>query len=181
MTPGDTSLSEAVTRAYFKLLAYKDEYEVARLYTDGSFMQRVEHMMEGEYELKFHLAPPLFAKRDSETGHLKKKEYGPYMMKAFSFLAKFKALRATPFDIFGYQEERKVERALIREYEAIIEELTQGLTRDNHAIAVAIAELPMEIRGYGHVKEKAIKVYRGDLDNLLSSFRSPEPQKQAAE
>ncbi len=181
VTPGDTSLSEAVTRAYFKLLAYKDEYEVARLYTDGSFMQRVEHMMEGEYELKFHLAPPLFAKRDSETGHLKKKEYGPYMMKAFSFLAKFKALRATPFDIFGYQEERKVERALIREYEAIIEELTQGLTRDNHAIAVAIAELPMEIRGYGHVKEKAIKVYRGDLDNLLSSFRSPEPQKQAAE
>ncbi|MFC4273073.1 indolepyruvate ferredoxin oxidoreductase family protein [Sneathiella chungangensis] len=179
--PGTTSLSEAVVRSYFKLLAYKDEYEVARLYTDTTFMQRVERMMDGEYELKFHLAPPLFSKRDPDTGELKKKEYGQYMMKAFGFLAKFKSLRGTPLDIFGYQEERKTERALIKEFEGIIDELLSGLTTANHAIAVEIAALPQHIRGYGHVKDKAIKVYRGDLENLLTSYKSPEPKKQAAE
>ena len=179
--PGDTSLSEAVARSYFKLLAYKDEYEVARLYADPVFMQKVEHMMEGDYSLKFHLAPPLFSKKDPDTGHLKKKEFGGYMMKAYRFFAKFKALRGTPLDIFGYQEDRKIERALIKEYEATLTEVLDGLTPANHATAVAIAELPMEIRGYGHVKEKAIRLYRGDLDNLLAAFRSPEPQKQAAE
>lgn len=179
--PGNTSLSEAVARSYFKLLAYKDEYEVARLYTDTSFMKRVERMMDGDYALKFHLAPPLFAKRDPDTGELKKKEYGQYMMKAFGFLAKFKSLRGTPLDIFGYQEDRKVERALIKEFESTVEELLSGLTATNHAIAVEIAALPQQIRGYGHVKDKAISVYRGDLENLLGSFKSPEPQKQAAE
>src|SRR5690606_33022544 len=105
--PGATSLTEAVVRSYFKLLAYKDEYEVARLYTGTRFLERVEHMMEGDYRLKFHLAPPLFAKKDPETGELRKKEYGPHMLTAFRLLAKFKSLRGTPFDIFGYQAERK--------------------------------------------------------------------------
>ncbi|MCC3305574.1 indolepyruvate ferredoxin oxidoreductase family protein [Sneathiella sp. HT1-7] len=179
--PGTTSLSEAVARSYFKLLAYKDEYEVARLYTDTSFMKRVERMMDGDYSLKFHLAPPLFSKRDPDTGELKKKEFGGYMMKAYRFLAKFKSLRGTPLDIFGYQEERKTERALIKEFEKLVAELMDGLTAENHAIAVEIAALPMQIRGYGHVKDKAIKVYRGDLENMLTSFKNPEPQKQAAE
>jgi indolepyruvate ferredoxin oxidoreductase len=179
--PGSTALTEAVVRSYFKLLAYKDEYEVARLYTDTSFMKRVERMMDGDYHLKFHLAPPLFAKRDPDTGELKKKEYGQYMLKAFGFLAKFKGLRGTPLDVFGYQEERKVERALIKEFEKTVTDLLDGLTVANHAIAVEIAALPMQIRGYGHVKDKAIAIYRGDLENLLTSFKSPEPQKQAAE
>ncbi|MDF2367253.1 indolepyruvate ferredoxin oxidoreductase family protein [Sneathiella sp.] len=179
--PGKTSLSEAALRSYFKLMAYKDEYEVARLYTDTTFMKRVERMMEGDYALKFHLAPPLFSKRDPDTGELKKKEFGGYMMKAFGFLAKFKSLRGTPLDIFGYQEERKTERALIKEFEGIIAELMDGLTPENHAIAVEIAALPLQIRGYGHVKDKAIKVYRGDLENMLANFKNPEPQKQAAE
>ncbi|WP_334127749.1 indolepyruvate ferredoxin oxidoreductase family protein [Sneathiella sp.] len=178
---GATSLTEAVVRSYFKLLAYKDEYEVARLYTGTRFLERVEHMMEGDYRLKFHLAPPLFAKKDPETGELRKKEYGPHMLTAFRLLAKFKSLRGTPFDIFGYQAERKTERALISEYEEIVETLLGGLSRDNHAAAVAVAELPLAIRGYGHIKDRAIRVYRGELESLMTTFKSPEPQKQAAE
>ncbi|PHQ68717.1 MAG: indolepyruvate ferredoxin oxidoreductase, partial [Sneathiella sp.] len=181
MGAGTTSLTEAVARAAFKLMAYKDEYEVARLYTDPKFMQKVETMMDGDYKLKFHLAPPLFSKRDPDTGHLKKKEFGPWMMKAFAYLAKLKTLRGTPLDIFGYQAERKKERQLITEFEKIVETLLGDLSRENHAIAVEIASLPLHIRGYGHVKEKAIQVFEGELTHLLTLFHNPEPRKQAAE
>ncbi|TNE33953.1 MAG: indolepyruvate ferredoxin oxidoreductase family protein, partial [Alphaproteobacteria bacterium] len=181
VTPGQTSLTEAVARSLFKLMAYKDEYEVARLYTEPRFMEKVERMMEGDYQLKFHLAPPLFAKRDPDTGHLKKKQYGPSMMKAFNMLAKFKGLRGTPLDIFGYQADRKEERSLVKEFEVLVDELGSNLTAENHVIAVAIAELPMKIRGYGHIKDRAIKAYRAELEDLLANFRNPAPQAQAAE
>jgi indolepyruvate ferredoxin oxidoreductase len=107
-----TRLSEAVARYYYKLMAYKDEYEVARLYSDGAFQQKIAGMFDGDIKLKFHLAPPMLAKHDSQ-GHLVKKEYGPWMMKAFGVLARFKGLRGTALDVFGYTEERKMERALI--------------------------------------------------------------------
>lgn len=181
VNPGVTTLSEAIARSYFKVLAYKDEYEVARLYTDPKFMRKVETMMDGDYHLKFHLAPPLFSKKDPDTGELKKKEYGQYMLKSFGFLSKFKSLRGTPLDIFGYQAERKHERKLITDFEQTVSELLAGLTRENHGLAVEIAALPMQIRGYGHIKEKALTIYEGEHAHLLEQFHSPEPHKQAAE
>ncbi|MBL4906704.1 MAG: 2-oxoacid:acceptor oxidoreductase family protein, partial [Sneathiella sp.] len=174
-------LTIAIAKSLFKLMAYKDEYEVARLYTQTGFMEKVDRMMEGDYKIKFNLAPPLLAKRDSDTGELQKKEYGPWMMKAFGTLAKFKGLRGTALDVFGYSAERKDERLLISEFEKTIEDIISGLTAENYPVAVELAELPMKIRGYGHVKEKAIKSYRSERDLLLSNFHSPTPHAKAAE
>ena len=169
----DDSLARAVARYYFKLLAYKDEYEVARLYTNGDFMRRLKEQFEGDFSVKFHLAPPLFAERDPETGHLIKKEFGPWMMKAFAVLAKFKGLRGTRLDPFGWTEERKQERQLIADYERTIRSLLPGLKADNHAIAVQIAEIPEHIRGYGHVKERHLSDAKANETVLLKQFNEP--------
>ncbi len=152
-TPGNTTLTDTVARALFKLMAYKDEYEVARLYTDGDFLKRVAGQFEGDYKLRFHLAPPLVAERDSASGHLKKREYGPWMLTAFRVLARLKFLRGTAFDIFGRTEERRAERRVIVDYEARLAEIVASLTVANHADAVALAAVPLDIRGFGHVKE----------------------------
>jgi indolepyruvate ferredoxin oxidoreductase len=149
---GHGGLSEAVARYYFKLLAYKDEYEVARLYTDGTFKEKIASMFEGNFKLHFHLAPPLFAKHNEETGELMKSEYGGWALAAFKLLAKLKFLRGGPLDIFGYTAERRTERQLIADYEAIVNELVSALSSDNHALAVRIASIPEDIRGYGHVR-----------------------------
>ncbi len=179
---GRSGLAEAVGRYYFKLLAYKDEYEVARLYTDGEFLRRVRDQFQGDYKLKFHMAPPLFAKRDPETGELQKQEFGPWMMMAFRLLAGLKPLRGTKLDVFGYSAERKQERQLIADYEATIEELCEGLNSQNHEIAVAIASIPEHIRGYGHVKEEHLEKARAEEEALLRAFRDPDaPQAQAAQ
>ena len=127
--PGQTKLAEAVARYYAKLLAYKDEYEVARLYTEAAFAAQLNGQFEGDFRLKFHLAPPLLASRDPKTGHLQKQEFGPWMLPVFRLLAKLKGLRGTAFDPFGYTAERKQERALIREYEGLVDELLGGLSR----------------------------------------------------
>ena len=119
-------------------MAYKDEYEVARLYTSGDFEKRVRDTFDGDYKIHFNLAPPLFARRDSE-GHLRKSEYGAWVFGVFKLLAKMKGLRGGAFDIFGYTAERKMERALIDEYFTTVDELLAGLDRDNHALAVEIA------------------------------------------
>ncbi len=179
--PGRQQLTEAVARAYHKLLAYKDEYEVARLYTDGRFRRQVEAQFEGSYGLRFSLAPPLFARRDPETGHLKKQVFGPWMLAAFRLLARFKGLRGTPLDIFGYSAERRRERALIDEYEATVAALIAGLESDNHALAVEIAEVPLAMRGFGHVKEANIACAKEREAELLAAFRTPAPQASAAE
>ncbi|MBI1214348.1 MAG: indolepyruvate ferredoxin oxidoreductase family protein [Alphaproteobacteria bacterium] len=150
-------LTEAVARYYYKLMAYKDEYEVARLYTDGQFLSQIKSTFDGDYKLKFNLAPPLLAKRDPETGHLKKMEFGPWVLNVFKVLAKLKGLRGTPLDIFGYTAERKLERKLIADYKKNIETLLQKLTAANYDTAVALAEVPEHIRGYGHVKEAHLK------------------------
>ncbi|MCH7930839.1 MAG: indolepyruvate ferredoxin oxidoreductase family protein [Proteobacteria bacterium] len=178
---GLSGLTEAVARYYFKLLAYKDEYEVARLFTDGAFLRRVEAQFEGDYRLEFHLAPPLLAKRDPETGRLRKSAYGAWMLSAFRLLAKLKGLRGTPFDPFGYATDRRTERRLITEYEAVVAELIANLDHDNHALAVEIASIPEHIRGYGHVKQAHLDEATAREAELLAAFRAPSPQADAAE
>jgi len=168
---GGTALSEAVARYLFKLMAYKDEYEVARLHTDPAFTARIADMFEGDYKLVHHLAPPLTAKKN-EKGELVKRPFGPWMRSAFGLLAKMKGLRGGALDIFGRTEERKMERALIGEYRASIEELLKTLNAGNRALAVDIARIPEEIRGYGHVKERHLAAARTKWQKLLQQWRS---------
>ncbi|MBU9651824.1 indolepyruvate ferredoxin oxidoreductase family protein [Burkholderia multivorans] len=175
LTDGDAMqepLTEAVARNLFKLMAYKDEYEVARLQSDPAFLARLSAQFEGDWKLKFHLAPPLFAKKDAH-GHLVKKAYGPWMMSAFRLLAKAKFLRGTAFDPFGRTEERRTERALIGEYEALIDEVLAKLTAGNRPLAVELASLPDGIRGYGHVKDNNLRAVRQKWNTLLAQWRSP--------
>ncbi|MCW5737858.1 MAG: indolepyruvate ferredoxin oxidoreductase family protein [Enhydrobacter sp.] len=179
--PGRTTLAEAVARNYAKVLAYKDEYEVARLFTESAFAAQLGGQFEGDFRLKFHLAPPLFAARDPQTGHLLKREFGSWMLPAFRVLAKFKMLRGTALDPFGYTAERRQERALVRDYEALIDELLAGLSSVNHPLAVNLAAIPDEIRGFGHVKESHLVKARHKWDHMLVQWRNPEVLKQAAE
>jgi indolepyruvate ferredoxin oxidoreductase len=176
---GSTKLAEAVARYYAKLLAYKDEYEVARLYTDGAFRRKIESMFEGDYKLVFHLAPPLLAKPDPRTGEPGKMQFGSWALGLFGILAKLKGLRGTAFDIFGRTEERRMERTLINEYEHTVQTLLQHLTRDNHALAIEIASLPESIRGYGHIKAKSAEAARQKRGELLARYRAA-PVRAAA-
>jgi indolepyruvate ferredoxin oxidoreductase len=171
--PGSTALTEAVARYDFKLRAIKDEYEVARLYADTDFLQRVAAQFEGDYKLSFHLAPPLTNKPDPHTGRVKKSTYGPWMMSAFRVLAKLKGLRGTALDVFGKTAERRMERQLLADYEKNVDELVAGLNAGNHALAVAIASLPEHIRGYGHVKDGFVAEVREQEAKLLQQWRSP--------
>ncbi|WP_422008665.1 indolepyruvate ferredoxin oxidoreductase family protein [Reyranella sp.] len=179
--PGRRGLAEAVAKSLYKLMAYKDEYEVARLYSDGEFHKKLRQQFEGDYRITFHLAPPLFADRDPVTGELKKSEFGGWMMPAFRVLASLKRLRGGRFDIFGYSEERRMERRLIGEYEATVETLLATLGQDNHALAVQIASVPETMRGFGHVKEKNVKAAKEREASLLAAYRSPASQSIAAE
>ncbi|HET6619140.1 MAG TPA: indolepyruvate ferredoxin oxidoreductase family protein, partial [Dongiaceae bacterium] len=145
--PGAQALSIAVAKYYAKLLAYKDEYEVARLHADPAFRERIAAQFEGDYKLHFHLAPPAVSHPDPVTGRITKKQFGPWMMTAFGLLARLKGLRGTAFDPFAKSQDRKLERGLLAEYETLIEELLAGLSRENHAAAVALAALPEQIRG----------------------------------
>ena len=177
--PGITELTEAVARYYFKLLAIKDEYEVARLYAESDFTQRVAAQFEGEYKLTFHLAPPVFNKPDPVTGVPKKSVYGPWMMKAFGVLAKMRRFRGTALDVFGRSEERRMERALIGEYETTVAEILTKLTPQNHATAVELASVPEHIRGYGHVRRAHLTTAKARESALLAQFRSPQPAPAA--
>ncbi len=170
--PGSTEFTEAVASYYFKLLAYKDEYEVARLYTNGDFMQKIKGRFEGDYKLKLHLAPPLFSSRDAHSGEPVKTAYGAWILSAMNLLARFKFLRGTAFDPFGKTSERKMERRLIEEYEQTIEELLRGLSKKNHALAVEIARIPEQIRGYDLVKQKHVESAKSQKNELLNEFRS---------
>jgi indolepyruvate ferredoxin oxidoreductase len=169
---GKTVLAESVARYLFKLMAYKDEYEVARLHTDTAFLDKVNAMFEGDFTLNYHLAPPLLAKRN-DKGELQKKKYGPAMLTGFRYLARLKGLRGTALDIFGRSEERQSERALIGEYRASIDEVLSQLTADNHALAVEIARIPEKIKGYGHVKERNLVAARQQWQALMTQWRNP--------
>jgi indolepyruvate ferredoxin oxidoreductase len=177
---GATRLSEAVARHFFKLMAYKDEYEVARLYSDPAFTRRIADMFEGRTTLKFHLAPPIFSRPDPRTGEAGKSEFGPWMMTAFRVLAKLKRLRGTPLDPFGMTEERRTERRLVAEYEATVTDLLERLDRDNHQLAVEIALIPDRIRGFGHIKRRHLNEARKREAELLAAFRASRPAAKAA-
>ena len=170
--PLRTELSEAVSRYLFKLMAYKDEYEVARLFTSGDFERRLKREFEGGYTLKFHLAPPVISPKNKKTGQPGKIEFGPWMFKGFAALAKLKFLRGTAFDVFGYSRERKRERGLVQEYRNTIEQMLETLTRDNFQLMVEIASLPDMIRGYGHIKEQNIKQYDQALASKLDEWKN---------
>ncbi|KAF1699083.1 indolepyruvate ferredoxin oxidoreductase [Pseudoxanthomonas jiangsuensis] len=170
--PGSTALTEAVARYAFKLMAYKDEYEVARLYTGGEFRRRLQQQFEGDYTLRFHLAPPLLAKKD-EQGRQLKREYGPWVFTAFRWLAKLKFLRGTAFDPFGYTAERRMERQLVVDYFATVERLLPKLDGGNVALAAEIASIPEHIRGYGHVKDAHLHAARAREAELLRQWDDP--------
>jgi indolepyruvate ferredoxin oxidoreductase len=180
--PGKCGLSEAVARYLFKLMAYKDEYEVARLYSDGAFAKQVKAAFDGDLRFEFHLAPPLSARRDPETGLPRKMTFGPWMMNAFGLLARLKFLRGTAFDPFGYSEERKTERKLIADYEKMLAEALARLNAENHHIAVGLAAIPEKIRGFGHVKARHLATAKADEAALLEQLRAgPAPLLKAAE
>jgi indolepyruvate ferredoxin oxidoreductase len=167
---GSSQLSEAVARYYAKLMAYKDEYEVARLHGDPKYAQGIREQFDGDYRIVFHLAPPLLARTDPATGEPRKIQFGPWMLTAMRWLAKLNVLRGTALDPFGRTVERRTERALIGEYEQAIEKVLGGLTRDNLALAVEIASLPEQIRGYGHVKAKSVTESRRKRDELFAQW-----------
>jgi indolepyruvate ferredoxin oxidoreductase len=167
-----TRLAQAVARCLYKLMAYKDEYEVARLYADPAFAHKIRAMFDGDVRLTFHLAPPLLARLGSD-GHPVKQTYGPWMMTAFRVLARLKGLRGTPFDPFGHTAERRMERALVADYRRTIASLLPRLRADNLAQAVAIAAIPDDIRGFGHVKAGKLQAARAKEATLLAAFDAP--------
>jgi indolepyruvate ferredoxin oxidoreductase len=183
VVPDADALSAAVAKYLFKLMAYKDEYEVARLYTDGSFIRQLHEQFDSDgIRLEFHLAPPLFARKDAETGRLQKSSYGQWMFAAFRVLAKLKGLRGTLFDPFGYSHERRTERKLIADYELMLDEIIAGLTPANYPAAIALAEIPEKIRGFGYVKEKNVTVAIAEQAAMLEGFRTQKrPALRAAE
>ena len=180
-TPGLEGLTAAVARYGFKLMAYKDEYEVARLFSGDAFRAQLEEQFEGNYRLEFNLAPPLVSKRHPETGQARKRVYGPWMMAVFRVLASLRRLRGTPFDIFGRTAERRMERALIEDYFQRMQEVVANLDRNNHGAAVELATVPEFVRGFGHVKERHVAEARSRQLQALAAFRDPDTARSAAE
>ena len=166
------ALAGAVARYAYKLMAYKDEYEVARLYTDGAFRDRLAAAFEGDLRLTFHLAPPLLARRDPVTGEPRKRTFGPWMWRVLGLVAKMRFLRGTVFDPFGHTAERHRERRLIEEYFATVDELLAGLRVENIALAVELASVPESIRGYGHVKARAVEEAEAEKAAALERWRA---------
>jgi indolepyruvate ferredoxin oxidoreductase len=159
-----------VAHNLFKLMSYKDEYEVARLHTDAGFLKGIRDRFEGDFQLHYHLAPPLLARRN-DRGVLQKSKFGPRTRWAFAILARARRLRGTALDIFGYTSERRQERLLINDYRRDLQEILITLNAGNHATALALALLPQEIKGFGHVKERAIVASRAKWAALMSAFR----------
>jgi indolepyruvate ferredoxin oxidoreductase len=175
-----SKLAEAVARYYHKLLAYKDEYEVARLHADGEFQRKIYAMFEGDYKVAFHLAPPLLAKPDPVTGEPRKMRFGLWILPVFKVLKRLRFLRGTALDPFGHTEERRMERALIGEYEDCVERLLAGLSPQNHALGVQIASLPEEMRGFGYIKKRNVDAARRKRDELLARFAALSAGERAA-
>jgi len=171
---GKSALAEAVARYLHKLMAYKDEYEVARLHGDPAFAAQLDAMFPQGYTLKYNLAPPTISKRDPVTGHLIKQQFGPWMKTAFGWLMKFKGLRGGGLDFFGKTEERRQERQMIEDYMREVEQICSSLTSANHAAAVALASIPDEIRGYGHVKEKSFAEAQVLREQARTEFLNPK-------
>jgi indolepyruvate ferredoxin oxidoreductase len=157
-------------------MAYKDEYEVARLYGNGEFLRQVAEEFDGDkLRFEFHLAPPLLARRDRRTGVPRKISFGSWLLPLFRVLMRLKFLRGTAFDPFGRSEERKAERKLIADYEAMLTEVLAKLNADNHHLVVGIAAIPEKIRGFGHVKLRNLAAAKADEAALLDQLRSGAP------
>ncbi len=176
---GKSTLAEMAARYLFKLMAYKDEYEVARLHVETGFQEKIAAMFEGDYKVNFHLAPPMTAKRN-EKGELQKRKFGPTMLVGFRVLAKLRGLRGTPFDVFGVTHERRTERALIAHYRATVEQLLDTLSPDNHGLAVEIARVPEQIKGFGHVKDRNLAAARAHWEQLMKVWQQPQAERRVA-
>jgi indolepyruvate ferredoxin oxidoreductase len=164
------NFSNAVAINYFKLMSYKDEYEVARLYSNNEFISKINNTFEGNFKINFHLAPPIFNKKDKVTGNVLKMHFGSWIMVLFKFIGIFKFLRGTYFDPFAYLDERKIERLLINDYKDRILEICSKLTKDNYTLAVEIASIPDQIRGFGYIKNRNIEIAKSCEDRLMSAF-----------
>lgn len=173
--PGSDALSIVVARNFAKLMAYKDEYEVARLHIDPAMRARLEATFQPGARYRYNLAPPLFSKKDPNTGELQKREFGPWVFHAFKVLAKLKGLRGTVFDIFGHTAERKMERALIDDYEKRMLRIIDKLGPANHSLAIEIASVPATIRGFGHVKERNAQAAAALVERLMAKFERTDP------
>jgi indolepyruvate ferredoxin oxidoreductase len=170
--PGnDGKLSRAVAHVAAKLMTYKDEYEVGRLMSDPSFAKRLQENFEGDFEVRYNLAPPLFSKRDARTGRPRKQRFGAAMGHGFAALARLRALRGTPLDVFGYGAHRRMERALITEYTNLVDTVLRDLTPRNAAAAEAVLRAHDQVRGYDVVKEASVKRVREGLPTLLAKMK----------
>jgi indolepyruvate ferredoxin oxidoreductase len=163
-------LSEAAAKGLFKLMSYKDEYEVARLHVETGFLEGLQQQFEGDFTVKHHLAPPMLTGKLDARGRPVKRTFGPWVQVGFKGLARMKTLRGGTFDVFGRTAERKMERALIAEYRDLLQRLTKGLTKDNHTRAARIAGSVMDIRGFGPVKEKAVQDVRTQIAADMAQF-----------
>jgi indolepyruvate ferredoxin oxidoreductase len=170
--PGSTLVTEAVARNLFKLMAVKDEYEVARLYTDGSFKRQLDGQFQAYERLEFHLAPPILGRKGAD-GKARKSTFGPWMMKAFKVLASLRWLRGTPLDLFGYAQERRMERQLLADYQADLEQIERWLEPGKIEAAAALATIPSLIRGYGHVKQANALKAAPERARLLQRLEQP--------
>ena len=177
------ALPRAVAINHARLLAYKDEYEVARLFTDGRFEKQLRDQFEGDFKFNFNLAPPILGGGLDAQGRPKKRAFGSWMMSAFKVMARFRFLRGTPLDIFGYNADRKLERDLIAGYEKDVATVLSLLSPLNHDIAVELLSLPERIRGYGPVKEKAVNEAKVRYTQLAADLANPPPapRQMAAE
>ena len=174
------SLSRAVARNLFKLMAHKDEWEVARLYTRPEFKADLQRTFEGDFKLRFHVAGGPFGRRDPATGRLVKREVGPWLMSAFRLMAPLRNVRGSLFDPFRHSDERRLARELLDGYRADIERLLPELSSANHAIAVQIAALPDKVRGYGHVRQASATAVASERDRLLAQWRQPQAPAESA-
>ncbi|CDZ25823.1 indolepyruvate ferredoxin oxidoreductase family protein [Neorhizobium galegae] len=177
---GVTGFAEAVAKNAFKLMAYKDEYEVARLHRDRGFEKKLAEQFEGDFKIRHHLAPPMITKIDQRTGHPAKIAFGAWIRPAFGVLEKLKFLRGTPFDPFGRTAERRMERKLIADYFDLVTELSTRLDASNHALAIEIAGLPDMVRGFGHVKHASVERFEKRKADLLAKWRAKEPLTHVA-
>jgi indolepyruvate ferredoxin oxidoreductase len=173
---GTDDLARAVARYYFKLLAYKDEYEVARLYTDGTFRAQLEAEFSGDYTLRLNLAPQIFNRRHARTNRARKHTYGPWIFPALKVLAAGKKVRGTRADLFGRTAHRREERALIAQYESTVAEVLGALRPETHDLAVEVVSLPEHIRGFDSVKDQGIAWARAETERLLGELRAPQPE-----
>jgi indolepyruvate ferredoxin oxidoreductase len=175
VTGGD-ELARAVARYYFKLLAYKDEYEVARLYTDGTFRAQLEEQFSGDYTLRLNLAPQMFNRRHARTNRARKHSYGPWIFPVLKVLAAGKRVRGTRADLFGRTEHRRQERALIAEYEATVRDVLASLRLETLELAIEAVSVPEHIRGFDTVKDQGVAWARAETQRLLDELRAPQPE-----